>query len=453
MDQTLPPSTSGEELAAFRDHWWQPSDVGLFNKRGDRELIPIGWALALVLGIALAVIGGLLWLAWARLGPPEFVREQVGLSAYLDIVKIVLAVVAGLGGVVALVVAYRRQRTGEQAERREHARLKNERTRLLNERFDIASEKLGNDKPAVRLAGVHAMANLADDWDESEGRQMCIDVLCSYLRMSDTSGTIRPAHHDDEPAEEAPSLDAAARPLKELKDDRETRHTILRTIAAHLRKDGTNVSWSGHDFDLRGITMDRDLDFTGAEFQSGKLDFTDTHVAGGTLQFQDAQFSGGEVLFEDARFSGGRVWFGGTQFSDGIVWFAGTQFSGANVLFGDARFSGGHVWFGDAQFSGGTVGFPRAQFSGGTVWFSGALFSGGAVGFSGAQFSDGQVWFDGTQFSGGHVRFDDAQFSGSDVRFSDAEFCGGAVDFSKSAWHIPPTGLPESTAGLTPPLS
>ena len=54
--------------------------------------------------------------------------------------------------------------------------------RTLNERFATAAEQLGSDKPAaVRLAGVYAMAGLADDWEEN--RQTCVDVLCAYLRM------------------------------------------------------------------------------------------------------------------------------------------------------------------------------------------------------------------------------------------------------------------------------
>jgi hypothetical protein len=60
--------------------------------------------------------------------------------------------------------------------------LAEQRTRTLNERFATAAEQLGEDKPpTVRLAGVHAMAGRADDWDEN--RQTCVDVLCAYLRM------------------------------------------------------------------------------------------------------------------------------------------------------------------------------------------------------------------------------------------------------------------------------
>ncbi len=57
--------------------------------------------------------------------------------------------------------------------------LAEQRTRTLNERFATAADQLGSDKPAVRLAGVYAMAGLADDWEEN--RQACVDP---FLRES-----------------------------------------------------------------------------------------------------------------------------------------------------------------------------------------------------------------------------------------------------------------------------
>ena len=60
--------------------------------------------------------------------------------------------------------------------------LAEQQTRTWNERFATAADRLGSDKPAaVRLAGVYAMAGLADDWEAN--RQTCVDVLCAYLRM------------------------------------------------------------------------------------------------------------------------------------------------------------------------------------------------------------------------------------------------------------------------------
>ena len=71
--------------------------------------------------------------------------------------------------------------------------LTEQRTRTLNERFATAAGQLGDDKPAaVRLAGVYAMAGLADDWEEN--RQTCVDVLCAYLRMP----------YEPDPGDEAP---------------------------------------------------------------------------------------------------------------------------------------------------------------------------------------------------------------------------------------------------------
>lgn len=81
---------------------------------------------------------------------------------------------AGAGALVALVVAYRRQKVAE-------ADSVHDQARVLNERFTAIAAQLGDAQPAVRLAGVHAMAGLADDWQAN--RQTCIHVLCAYLRM------------------------------------------------------------------------------------------------------------------------------------------------------------------------------------------------------------------------------------------------------------------------------
>ena len=67
-------------------------------------------------------------------------------------------------------MAYRRQRVAETA-------TAHDRTRVLNERFTAIAGQLGDAQAAVRLAGVHAMAGLADDWPEN--RQTCVDVLCA----------------------------------------------------------------------------------------------------------------------------------------------------------------------------------------------------------------------------------------------------------------------------------
>ncbi|MEO3811420.1 hypothetical protein ABGB17_20705 [Sphaerisporangium sp. B11E5] len=145
------------------------------------DLLPIGVALAVTLVAAAGLAAVLLLGAFAWLGPPAVGPGGVGLTALLDIIKIALAVVGGIGGAVALVVAYRRQRLAEEDNLRARQAARRDDTKLFNERFTTATGQLGNDSAAVRLAGVHALAALADDW--AGGRQMCIDVMCAYLRL------------------------------------------------------------------------------------------------------------------------------------------------------------------------------------------------------------------------------------------------------------------------------
>jgi hypothetical protein len=111
--------------------------------------------------------------------------------------------------------------------------LAEQRYRTLNERFATAAEQLGSDRPAaVRLAGVYAMAGLADDWQEN--RQTCVDVLCAYLRMP----------YKDDPGDQADQEEQLA-----YRADREVRHTIIRIVTTHLRG-WEAVSWQGLNFRL-----------------------------------------------------------------------------------------------------------------------------------------------------------------------------------------------------------
>ncbi|MFJ9634493.1 pentapeptide repeat-containing protein [Streptomyces sp. NPDC101175] len=267
-----------------------------------------------------------------------------------DLVKLSFGVVAGAGALVALVVAYRRQRVDEVGAHREA-------TRLHTERFSQAVDKLSSDSPAVRLGGVHALAGLADDAPDNSLRQTCIDVLCAYLQLPFTSDPGEdPAHQEEHHHYLAL---------------RKVRHTILRLIGDHYRRpQGTHRSWQGCDLDLTGVTIDGTMNFYGAVF------------SGSTVSFRDATFSGGLVSFHGATFSGGSVSFQVATFSGSAVYFDSATFSGSAVYFDSAAFSGGTVSFRDATFSGGAVAFDSSTFSSSVVSFDGAAFSGSLVSFS-----------------------------------------------------------------------
>jgi uncharacterized protein YjbI with pentapeptide repeats len=293
--------------------------------------------------------------------------------------------------------------------------LAEQRTRTLNERFATAADQLGSDKPAVRLAGVYAMAGLADDWEEN--RQTCVDVLCAYLRM---------------PYEPDPSQDASEPQRLAFQAIREVRHTVIRVITAHLKKDAT-VSWQGLNFD-----------FTNVHFDGGS--FAGSVFSGGIVNFHGAEFLTGEISFRDAVFSGADVSFRGAVFSGATVGFTNTNFSGGYVVFRSAVFDSGTISFTNAAFSGARIRFSDAIFSGGTVGFAGTAFSGSDVSFRGAAFRGATVGFVGATFSGGNVDYSLAKFSDGVVDFSLANFSGGAVNFREPRdWSHPPTfGFNES---------
>jgi hypothetical protein len=234
--------------------------------------------------------------------------------------QVAAAVIAASISFLTLIGTLAFQYFGRRATRKQLDRtLAEQRTRTLNERFATAAVQLGDDKrPAVRLAGVYAMAGLADDWPEN--RQTCVDVLCAYLRLP----------YDPDPGGGRGAERAAYRA------DREVRHTAIRVITAHL-KVAAATSWKG-----------RNLDFTGAVFDGG--------------DFSGAWFSGGRVSFVDAKFSRGWVSFDNTVFSGGTVDFRFAKFFGdVRVAFVGARFSGGTVDFRVAEFSGGEVDFSKAD--------------------------------------------------------------------------------------------
>ena len=346
--------------------------------------------------------------------------------------------------------------------------LAEQRTRTLNERFATAAEQLGSDKPAVRLAGVYAMAGLADDWEEN--RQTCVDVLCATLRM---------------PYEPDPGQNASKPQQLSFLAIREVRHTVIRVITAHLVEDAA-VPWQGLNFDFTGVVFDGG-NFFGAKFSHGRVSFHGAEFSG-VVSFHGAEFSGAKVSFYGARSASGKLGFGAAKFSGGEVDFSGAKFTGANLDFTAATFSGGEVDFGpwgftefsggkvsfycarfssgkvrfSAEFSGGEVDFTGAEFTGAKVDFGGAKFtgakvdfgsrfSGGAVDFRGAKFTGGEVDFTGAKFTGGEVDFTGAKFTGAKVdfgrakfadgvRFGSARFSGGTVDFSGAGdWSFPPT--------------
>jgi hypothetical protein len=321
--------------------------VGLLRRMvraGDGgRMMPLIVNVLLVVLVGLTAFAAAAALIWWGVGQPELPDERrLDLPATVDLIKLGLTVAAGLGGVMALVVAYRRQRVTERENARAdeetaRAQVRDEResTKFLTERYAAASVLLGHEEAAVRLAGVYAIAALADDWPGQ--RQACIDVLCAYLRMP------------YEPAREQPGFRLG---------EREVRLSITRVIRDRLRIDA-RVSWLGHT-----------LDFTGAVFDGGdfsqilvgdRIDMSGARFVAGTVDFRDATFAGGVVDLTGAEFSGGRLDLRRAGFRD-------TSLTGVSVL--DLR---------GARLSDGVIDMRGAAFRGGGVDLRGIVFTGGRV--------------------------------------------------------------------------
>ncbi|MFG2974411.1 pentapeptide repeat-containing protein [Streptomyces sp. NPDC048331] len=345
----------------------------------------------LVSAFAAGVVAVVLWLLLGR--PLLPVAGALKPGEVYDGIKIALATVAGAGGVVALVVAYRRQHLNEVSEEREHGK-------YFADRFGAAADQLGADRPAVRMAGAYAMARLADEWLQE--RQTCIDVLCGYLRMP---------HVPDPPADE-PGLTTWQR-------EREIRKTVLRLIGTHLRDDSPE-SWQGYDLDFTGAVLD-EADFRGARFTGGDIIFIKTLFVGHDRN---------QVIFDEVEFA-----------------------DGSYVYFRLAEFRSGTVRFDRAVFSGGWVTFDSTRFTGARVNFRDAAFSAGEVRFEDAEFSDGLVDFAGSAFTGTSVSFGEHRLESLHVTAPPARFTGGTVDLSRTATftHPPRFGLHTAPEGLLLP--
>ncbi|WP_280387270.1 pentapeptide repeat-containing protein [Nocardia wallacei] len=393
---------------------------------------------ALLLSVVAAVVGGLViagvawWGLWLLLGAKTETPNQV------DLTKIALSVTAGIGGAVALVVAYRRQRD-------------NERGRFA-ELFGAAAKQLGDPDVAVRIAGVYAMAGVADEFSARGRRQQCIDVLCGYLRLP-----YDPGDGSNHLVSRKEIRSEVERAYQIRQNDSEVRRTIVAVIVSHLRQ-SAETSWSTYNFNFDDAVLE-DVDFRYAVFAGSHTHFRGAVFTGArTANFEQVEFLGKHVTFHAATFTEAALFRGakftgiraedanlgraGTSFANvtfgGQVSFEGAEFGGPRLRFDGATFSGEHTTFADARFRAATTSFDNATFDGAQARLDRAEFDCARVSFAGTRFYGARTSFDGTRL-GTRARWRRAgtevvDFSGAEyhgaVSFADARFDGGRADFS-----------------------
>lgn len=351
--------------------------------KDESGLRPIALSLGLTTMVAMAVLLSTWWILDVG---THGLKSTDPLASHLDLVKIALSVVAGVGGLVALVVTYRRQHVAEEAHRHTRAieaeKARDAVERRVTELYAKAAEQLGSDKAPVRLAGMYALERLAEG--NAEHRQTIVNVLCAYLRMP---YTVNPPGRDRSLKQ---PLRPGRRPPPQLantdrqrhREEREVRLTAQHIIAKHLRypaATGDDIEvvpsgayWPDIDIDLAEATL---IDFDLNSCRPNNGNFRNTTFTGVT-KITGATFTGA-AIFSEATFTE-IAWFGDTTFT-GPAWFNQARFANA-------------AWFGATRFYDLTL-------------FNGATFASDAM-FSDAIFGD-IVWFRDTAFMG-EAQFDTA---------------------------------------------
>lgn len=381
--------------------------------------MPLLVAVVLAVALALCVASVSFYVGWRYLLQPAYPGGRPSVTNMLDLLKVALAIAGGIGAVAALVVALRRQRLNEAEHYISIAADRREDRRAFNERFVAASNLLGtSNSAAVRMAGVYALAGLADDW--VEGRQPCIDVLCGYLRLPYDPGSAPPG-------------------------ERGVRLAVLEAIRNRLLREAKDA-WHSCSFDLRGVVFD-----------GGSLDYA--CLIGGTVQLANAQFVGDGLSWRAGTFRDCRLFAGAIQLAGGDLTFDGSFFENVAVDFSRAVLSASALRFAHTRLRGGHLDFRGLVMSGGALCFDGSQITASAelsdrdhvnmMDFAEAQLAEGELTFIGTQFTydrpvrrgerqsrqGKHddwpvtLSFYRASFGGAEVSFRGTNFHDGTISF------------------------
>lgn len=414
---------SGRTEERHPARWRRPGTWPLFR-------VIAAWVL---LALLLFTVLGWLWgsggyLSWGR-WLTNWRDVSDGATTSLDLVKVSLTTIGGIGGVGYLVIKYRERASAERAEiaaEREQAEQK-----LLS-----AVQQLGSESPQVRIAGVYSLADVADTY-RGDYRQRVVDILCGYLRTKRgewiTTADVKNGDDTSSPTRVYVS------------DDGAVESTILNVMAHHLRKrrDATKSHpkgvvqevrdeqlWCDCSIDLHGAVLTEKMNFQDATFGED-LNF-ESAIFTQEIDFENANF-GHNTNFNDATFSQ-EATFKNSIFSQETSFIRATFILHVNFrkskFYQRARFENA-IFTQEACFNDAT--FARA------TYFDGAIFTHNAQ-FGGVTFDQDVHFkrttfiryadFQETQFQ--YVDFSNVTFS-KDARFHKSKF-GQQADFRSSTF-------------------
>ena len=268
-----------------------PQTLSLYIKKHLNRL-PLFAAICLWVTAAVILYTALNWM-WGKSGVLSGWTLNGETSGPLERIKSSLVIIGGIGGVGYLVIKYREQSGAE----RDRARLEeNEADKKLAD----AVQQLGSESPQVRIAGVYALADVADTYgSEKYGvdyNKRAVEILCGYLRTPRS-------------------------------DDGAVESTLLRVMTQHLRNDAHSQksAWSELKIDLHGANFIETVDLSETKMHSA--DFRECIFNKGAL-FRKTEF------LEPTSFAGAHFGRDGTKDNadfEGAKFKKDSDFSNCNL--------------------------------------------------------------------------------------------------------------------------
>lgn len=261
---------------------------------------------------------------------PRAQRRAELVTARLDAVKVALSIAVGSGGLFALYLAWRRQRSTEaDLDNRERAlahqlqvaadtKAHQERVALnteadaqarrITDLFTKAVEQLGSEKAPVRLGALYALRRLGQE--NPPQRQTVVDVICAYLRMPYVLAQDMDTNAEDKDIKEA-TLELQVRLAAQGILQEHLRYKSTRVVDSN---DGNGfavspIFWADIDLNLRDATL-VGLELAFCQFRRAIFDratfYQETAFILAEIEyasFQGARFLGTRAIFNGARFA------------------------------------------------------------------------------------------------------------------------------------------------------
>lgn len=389
--------TEGLEGAEVKTGWW--------SRRSNRALVGAAASYVVIGGLLLVFVPEMLLQNWLPGSDPQERAKLLGIAAQI--------VLFGLGGVIAIVgvtLSVARHQEELESQDRDRERLANDLAkelarkdeweverrrdieRELRTRFVTTVDMFTSTSSIKRTAAFFAMGALADDWDahgRADESQVCIDVLCAYLR--------RPLPEELDPAR------------LEVEAERSAGFDVL---AKHLSGSPAR-SWGSRKINLEGIEITQ------------------------TLQIEKMLIDGGSVSFAQAVLSStARLRLPGARISNGSLHLNGAQLAGAAVIdLEECVISDGSlVSLARARIGGGaSVSFYGANVSGNSriALSQVEVGSGGSISFEDAKIHDSRLHFPGVSIlDRAVVTFDGASIGGNSRVSLGMSELSGTLDLS-----------------------